>query len=88
MGCVEHSKALHDKRDTESDTDTRSCCWILRGGFFCGAICGSVAWLQTQPEFVMALLGVLSQDDGMSVVLLLFVTLFVPVLLWHKESQK
>ena len=36
----------------------------------------------------MALLGVLSQDDGMSVVLLLFVTLFVPVLLWHKESQK
>jgi hypothetical protein len=47
-----------------------------------------VAWLRTQPEFVMALLGVLSQDDDMSVVLLLFVTLFVPVLLWHKESQK
>ena len=34
MGCVERSKNLHDKRDTEYDTDTRSCCWILRGGFF------------------------------------------------------
>ena len=55
---------------------------------FYGVILGPVAWLQTQPEFVMALLGVLSQDDDMSVVILLFVTLFVPVLLWHKESQK
>ena len=34
MGCVGDSKNLHDKRDTEYDTDTRSCCWILRGGFF------------------------------------------------------
>ena len=64
-----------------SKTDTRSCCCILMGGFF-------VAWLQTQPEFVVAVLGVLSQHGDMSVVLLLFVTLFVPVLLWHKESQK
>jgi hypothetical protein len=47
-----------------------------------------VAWLEIQFEFVMALLGVLSQNNDMSVVLLLFVTLFVPVLLWRKESQK
>ena len=47
-----------------------------------------VAWLEIQFEFVMALLGVLSQSNDMSVVLLLFVTLFVPVLLWRKESQK
>ena len=56
-------------------------CWVIRGGFF-------VAGLETKPEFVMAVLGVLSQDGNMSVVLLLFVTLFVPVLLWHRESQK
>ena len=47
-----------------------------------------VAWLNTQAEFVMARFGVLAQHIDMSVVLLLFVTLFVPVLLWHKESLK
>jgi len=47
-----------------------------------------VAGLQPQLEFVMAGLGVLSQHGDMSVLLLLFVTLFIPVLLWHKESQK
>ena len=47
-----------------------------------------LAVLETQPEFVMALFRVLPQNEIMSVVLLLFVTLFVPVLLWHKESQK
>jgi len=36
----------------------------------------------------MALLRVLPQHEIVSVVLLLFVTLFVPVLLWHKESLK
>jgi len=42
MGCVGASKNLHDKRDTEYDTDTRSCCWILRGGFFGGGMRGFV----------------------------------------------
>ena len=51
------------------------------GGFF-------VAGLESQPEFIIALLGVLPQNKELSVALLLFVTLFVPVLLSYKESQK
>ena len=47
-----------------------------------------MAGLETKPEFVMALFRVLPQNEIMSVVILLFVTLFVPVLLWHKDSQK
>ena len=80
MGCVEHSTAC-TTNETRNKTPTPAPAVGYQGWVFCGAICGSVAWLQTQPEFVMALLGVLSQDDGMSVVLLLFVILFVPATL-------